>query len=170
MPADAARTASTSICRALWKIDGFASARKIALYHSAGSEVQTHRLLWECVSRDITVLLPRVCDDMMRFHAVTGPGDLTRGRFGIMEPQEACPEHTDADVILVPAIGVTRYGHRLGYGRGYYDRYLSGSCAVFIALAYSFQVVDTIPHDTHDIPVHWIVTENDTIQASHKAA
>ncbi|NHI02534.1 5-formyltetrahydrofolate cyclo-ligase [Candidatus Nitrosotalea sp. TS] len=67
------------------------------------------------------------------------------------------------DVILVPAIALTADGYRLGYGFGYYDRYLNGKRSKNIALSYSKQVVKAMPHDGHDIRMDCIVTEDKII-------
>ena len=166
VPPGYARDASARICDALWGIGEFASASSVALYHPKRGEVRTQGIMEGCLSRGIRVLLPRVSGDCMTLRAVEGPQDLARGRFGIMEPMERCPEYGDADVVVVPVVGVTRGGHRLGRGRGYYDRLLASSHATFIAPAYSWQVVGRVPQDPHDIRMHWVVTEKDVIQAA----
>ena len=81
-----------------------------------------------------------------------------------MEPKERCETTKKLDVIIVPAIALTREGYRLGYGFGYYDRYLHNKRSSKIALSYSKQVVKSIPHDSHDVKVDYIVTEDEVIR------
>ncbi len=142
----------------------------MALYHPVGSEVQTQEIMRDAISRGVQVLLPRILGDDMVFCAVGGPEDLEMGRFGIMVPKERCPTCCDMDVVVVPAVGVAPDGHRLGYGHGYYDRFLGGSGATSIAVAYRRQVVGSIPFDGHDVRVHWVATESGAFRADHRAA
>ena len=106
----------------------------------------------------------------MIFRALPG-GDLGRlvpARFGIPEPDEGCPTLADADLvsalILVPALALDVDGYRLGYGGGYYDRFLQGLSeagipVTTVGLAYGVCVTDTLPREPHDIPVHFIIDE-----------
>ena len=73
------------------------------------------------------------------------------------------------DLVVVPGVGFDRQGHRIGYGLGYYDRTLS-TCAnaKFVGLAYSFQVVERLPEEKHDIRLDYLVTECEMIGFKHK--
>jgi 5-formyltetrahydrofolate cyclo-ligase len=98
---------------------------------------------------------PRVEDDgRLTFRS----GPLAPGRYEIPAPAADAPEKTP-DVILVPGLAFDRRGHRLGYGRGYYDRALA-ACprALRIGLCHSFQLVEVLPEEAHDQPVDYIVT------------
>ena len=68
--------------------------------------------------------------------------------------------------MLIPTVGVSASGVRLGYGKGYYDRFLSSTDAVKISLTYSKQIVKSIPSDSHDIKIDWIITEDKTVKIS----
>jgi 5-formyltetrahydrofolate cyclo-ligase len=94
-------------------------------------------------------------------------GDLEKGGFGIMEPKDNCPIAEDIDVVLVPTVGITKNGIRLGYGYGYYDRFLSKSNAKTISLTYSKQIVKSIPFSEKDIKIDWVVTENESFETSN---
>ena len=85
------------------------------------------------------------------------------GNFSVMEPKERCPQVKKMDLILVPAIALTREGYRLGYGFGFYDKFLHGKRTPKIALSYAKQVVKSFPHDNHDVKMDCIVTEDYTI-------
>jgi 5-formyltetrahydrofolate cyclo-ligase len=87
---------------------------------------------------------------------------LIPGRFDILEPPmgTALPP-AEIDLILVPGLAFDNRGHRLGYGQGYYDRFLSllkPECFI-LGVAYSFQIVDKTPNVEHDIPVNAVLTE-----------
>jgi len=84
------------------------------------------------------------------------------GVFGILEPAGSeIVEPGSIDFVLVPARGFDRSGNRLGRGGGYYDRYMSHPDfhAIRCGIAFAAQVLDAIPHDAHDLPVHILVTE-----------
>jgi 5-formyltetrahydrofolate cyclo-ligase len=164
MPQDRILDASGRIRAHLRDLQIFSRGSSVALYHPTGSEVRTEGAIADAVRSGAHVLLPRVRGDDLTFRAVTGTADLEPGRFGIMEPPGGCPEVRSIDTAVVPAVGVDRDGHRLGYGRGYYDRFLAGTGALAIALAYSWQVADAIPHGEHDVRVHWIVTEDGAVR------
>jgi 5-formyltetrahydrofolate cyclo-ligase len=92
--------------------------------------------------------------------------DLEKGEFGIMEPKQNCEALSEFDVILVPAIAMTRTGQRLGYGRGFYDRFLSGRKSDTIALVYSKTILKNMPSSENDVPIRWVVTEDGAIHTS----
>ena len=69
-------------------------------------------------------------------------------------------------MVLVPCVGLDNQGNRIGYGFGFYDKYLEGNNAVKIALSYSKQIVKTIPVSKNDVKMDWIVTEKDVIKTS----
>lgn len=150
----------------------FSAASAVACYYPIGSEVPTHDIMREAASRGKRVCLPRVAGDAIVFRYVEDQGGLERGgwggasasggAFGVMEPKESCPECASPDLIIAPAVGVTTDGARLGYGRGYYDRYLAagaGRAGRTMALAFHKQVVGSIPRSAGDVPVRCIVTE-----------
>lgn len=90
------------------------------------------------------------------------PERLTKNRFGILEPDLSCPtiEPQNLKIILAPALLVDLSGNRLGFGNGYYDRFLK-NCphALKIACVYDWQIIPKIPSLKHDIPMDIIITE-----------
>lgn len=85
--------------------------------------------------------------------------DLAPGYKGIPEPAAPAPTAPEADVIVVPGVAFTAGGTRLGYGGGFYDRYLAEATGTRIGLCYDFQIVEDLPAGPHDIPMDRIVTE-----------
>lgn len=138
-------------------------SRYIFLYRSINNEVSTS-LLWDCLKgTDKIISFPRVKGDEMEFYRVLKGESLKKGYMGIEEP---CPVKenlidTDDGIIIVPGVAFDINGNRTGYGKGYYDRYLSKhSNLIKIGAAFSLQVVDSIDADEFDIPLDYIVTEN----------
>ena len=163
----------------------FSAASSVACYYPIGSEVPTQDIMREAASRGKRVCLPRVAPGgMIVFRYAESQRDLelggwgdasaasasaSAGMFGVMEPKESLPECGSPDLIIVPAVGVTTGGARLGYGRGYYDRYLAagaGRAARTMALAFHKQVVGSIPCGDGDMPVRCLVTERGVFRAA----
>ena len=84
---------------------------------------------------------------------------MVPGPYGILEPETATDSAADLDVIVVPGLGFGLNGGRLGYGAGWYDRTLDVFKGPVVGLGYNCQVLDFVPAEAHDRPVHWIVTE-----------
>ena len=164
--ADFIDIASKKIQKNLKKIDVYRAARTIACYYSIGSEVKTYNILQEILSEGKILALPRVEDDELVFCNVRKLEDLEKGEFGIMEPKQNCSLTSEFDAILVPAIAMTREGQRLGYGKGFYDRFLADKKSATIALAYSKTILKNIPSSKNDVKIQWIVTEDGAIRAS----
>ena len=144
-------------------------AQTVMAYYSLPDEVCTHQLIDDLVADGKTVVLPHVIDgECMELCRYTGSHDLIEGSFGIMEPVgEPFTDYHLIDVALIPGVAFDAEGHRLGRGRGYYDRFLSHLSTVpesvegveglishlLIGVCFDFQKVDAVPHDAHDIPV-----------------
>ena len=131
-------------------------------YISIRGEAGTKGILEELWSRNIPVAVPKVLGKTMEFFQITSWNDVSPGRMGILEPdgQGKLPENFGQNpLILVPAVGLDQKGNRIGYGGGYYDRFLAGlKDAAVIALAYEFQIYQEIPAEAHDRPVDEILT------------
>ena len=163
---DFIQLASQKIHNRLKQIEVFRTAKKIACYFPLGSEVKTQDIMQEILGDGKEVFLPKVEGENLSFRKITGLEDLEKGVFDIMEPKESCTAIDDVDVVLVPTVGITRRGFRLGYGHGFYDRFLATSNAKTIALTYSKQIVKSIPISDNDIKIDWIVTEDEIIDTS----
>lgn len=142
-------------------------ASVVCLYASFGHEVATHELIGRLIGLKGGVALPRTLREENRLElrwCEAFPRDCVSGPFGILEPDPAlCPrlvEVGEVDVFLVPGAIFSREGYRIGYGGGFYDRLLAGEChATAIGLAFSSQIVETLPADPWDRPVGMILTE-----------
>ena len=132
-------------------------AQTVIAYYPLPDEVDIRQLLDELVVGGKTVLLPKVIDDeTMELHRYTGAQDLREGAFHIMEPiGEKCEDIGEA--ILVPGLAFDSQGHRLGRGRGYYDRFLRARPCARIGVCFDFQKVEEVPVDAYDIAVDEVI-------------
>lgn len=140
--------------------------RAVMLFSSFGSEVPTAPLIERLHERGIVVALPRIEAGELVPVAYT-PGDPVRtASFGALEPiGRNGLEPASLDVVGVPGVAFDRLGGRVGYGGGYYDRFLRGLSAFRVGLAFGLQVVeDPLPAGRFDLPVQAIVTEEETIR------
>ena len=150
----------------LKKNSSFVNAQNIACYFPICSEVDTHDIMLDVLEQGKSLLLPKIIGDNIEFHIVSNLEKLEKGRFEIMEPKDSCERTKKIDCVLIPTVGVSKSGVRLGYGHGYYDRFLLSTDAMKISLTYSKQVIKSIPNDSHDIKMDWIVTEDENIKIS----
>ena len=145
----------------------------VALYYAMKSELDTEPLAAALIERDYQIALPVVAARKapLVFRAYT-PGDpMEPGSYGELVPTEAAPEIAP-DIIVVPLLGFTRAGDRLGYGGGYYDRTLkalreaSGRVPLAVGYAFGAQEVDALPTGPLDQRLDWIVTERGAIRCA----
>jgi len=156
---DLMKIASQQIHKKLRKSRIFKDAQKIGAYYPIGSEVLTQDIMQEVLSVGKELYLPKVVEDKMEFRKITDFSCLERGSFDIMEPKEDCPVENNLDLIIVPTIGISQDGVRLGYGLGFFDKFLSEYKIETISLVYEKQVIKKIPRSDHDIPMNWILSE-----------
>ena len=164
MSLDFIKITSKEIQDNLRKIDYFRIAESIGAYYSIGSEVRTQDILQEILNSGKQLSLPKVVKDNLVFKQISSLSDLELGNFSVMEPKNKCETVKNMDVIIVPAIALSREGFRLGYGFGYYDKFLHGKKSKTIALSYAKQVIKSFTHDSHDVKMNYIVTEDKVIK------
>ena len=129
-------------------------------YWSLPDEVDIRPLIDALVGQGDIVLLPKVLDDdNMELRRYTSSDDLREGAFHIMEPAGTpFTDYSQIDVALVPGIAFDAAGHRLGRGRGYYDRFLSTHLSLLlIGVCFPFQRVAEVPTDPHDVCVDEVI-------------
>jgi 5-formyltetrahydrofolate cyclo-ligase len=145
----------------------YRAARTVHLFVPFGSELDTRPILEDLWARAVRAVLPRVAPEHRLEHlAVTAWDDLAPGAWDIPEPVASCPAVDPAavELILVPGVAFDRQGGRLGYGGGFYDRFLAACPGPRMALAFALQIVEQVPAAPHDLPVHRIVTEDEVIE------
>ena len=163
---DFIKLASQKIHNRLKQLEIFRNAKKIACYYPIESEVLTQDIMQEILGNGKEICLPKVVENNLSFRKIDGIKDLEKGSYGIMEPKENCSELEGIEIVLVPTVGITKNGVRLGYGYGYYDRFLASLNAKTISLTYSKQIVKSIPFSEKDVKIDWIVTEEKIIETS----
>jgi len=147
----------------------YAEATTVLTYVSVLSEVST-RMFIECALRDgKTVAVPRCLPGhCLEFVAITSLDQLIAAPFGLLEPPKELPalteEQMNASICIVPALLVDIKGYRLGYGAGFYDRFLSTYPGKKICLAYQQNLSRTmLPHTAFDVAVDLVITESDVL-------
>lgn len=166
---------SIRIQKLLFSLPEFRRAKTVCFYVAKGNEVQTERAIKDSIKLGKRVLVPitdKKTGKLALSELLNYDDELEPGAFGVLEPKPACRRivpATEADLIIVPGVVFDLHGHRLGYGKGYYDRFLREISALktdapFIGLAYEYQVLNEIPHGSDDISVHKIVTEKRVIK------
>jgi len=152
------RILSLRICENLWKV--VPDALSLAAYMPIRGEVDVRPLMLRWLERGRRLFLPRVRGRELEMVEVTDlKRDLAPGRFGILEPRGEGGSELPL-VVLVPGVVFDREGYRIGYGAGFYDRFLAAKGErVAIGVAYRFQIVDSLPHDEHDRKMMLVVCE-----------
>lgn len=161
---DLMKIASAKIQKKLKKIYAYKNANKIGLYYPIGSEMLTQDIIQEIISEGKEVFLPKVVGKNIEFRKISDFSSLEKGSFDIMEPKDDCPVDNNLEVIIVPTVGISPDGVRLGYGHGFYDRFLAENKTTTISITLEKQIVKKIPRSEHDILIDWIVTEDRMIQ------
>jgi len=171
LTADDVRESAAALARRALALPELAQARTVAAYVSVGGEPGTLALLDTLHARGSRVLLPVLLpDNDLDWGVYEGEGSLTRvrhgGKMALLEPggPRLGPDAvTEADVVLLPGLAVDTRGMRLGRGGGSYDRVLArldraGVHPALVVLLYDTEVVERVPEEPHDRPVHAVVT------------
>ena len=166
---------SDSVMGWLIGMDVFKNADLILLYKDYKNEVMTDAIFYASVSKQKKVAYPKVNGDDMDFYMVESLDRLKEGYKGIFEPDDTCRVVIAEDIVdknvlmLLPGAAFDKYGNRIGYGKGFYDRYLNKiPVSHTAALSYSLQLVEEIPSEEHDKTVDFIITENEIILCKGK--
>ena len=162
---DLLKIASKKIQKRINKVYALKDAKKIGLYYPIGSEILTQDIIQELISKGKEVFLPKVMGENMEFRKIKDFSSLESGNFDIMEPKEDCEVDNYLDIIVVPTVGISPAGVRLGYGHGFYDKFLEKKDAVTISLTLEKQIIKNIPKSEQDISIDWIITEDRMFQS-----
>lgn len=155
---------SGEILSRLRRLPVYINASRIYVYLDFGKEVRTRGLIEDALAAGKEVALPRIHDREMDFYPYVRGMALEKNSFGIEEPAEGSPVFWEDALMILPGVAFDRFCSRIGYGGGYYDRYLEQHPSHdTVALAFSAQVFDQIPCDDKDIRPDRIVTEKEII-------
>jgi len=146
----------------------YMKASDIFIYVGCRHEVETEEIIEASFKAGKRIAVPKVTDakaGIMEFYYISSFEQLKLGYYGIMEPQDgekAEPKGDGSCLIVMPGVAFGRDGARIGYGGGFYDRYLArsnGSSA--FALAFDFQIIDSVPSESTDLKPDMVVTETE---------
>ena len=155
---------SIELSKHLIDLPVFQHAKKVMIYADYHHEVKTDyiiRAAWEAGKQ---VAVPKVVGKEMVFHLLTDFNQLKPGYFGIPEPVSGEAVCWDEALMIMPGVAFDRKNHRIGYGGGFYDRYLEKHPGLdTVALAFDFQIKDQVPCEITDICPQVIVTETETL-------
>ncbi len=163
-----ARAWGESVQRSALTLPVYLAAEALALYSPLGNEVDTSGIGRAALGAGKRLYYPKVTDSCPGVVRVRSEAELVPGPYGILEPAGNQPlprGGSNGLAVFVPGVAFDRRGNRLGRGTGWYDRLLAGLDARVprIALAYEFQVLEEVPAEPGDLPVHMIVTEDRVI-------
>jgi len=158
------REHSLLIKEKLFGLREFKDAKLIMFYVSFRNEVRTEEMIEEAMASGKKIALPVTTPkkDMKPYLVFNLREDLAPGRFGIPEPKERPDRKVNAkdiDMIVVPGVAFDREGGRIGFGQGFYDRFLNGTVSFCVGLAFELQVVETLPLEKYDETLDAIITE-----------
>ena len=153
---------SNRICETFLSLPEYKNATTVFAYVHTKNEVETKKVLEQCWKDKKTVAVPKVFGKHMKFYVIHSYEDLEEGYFGIPEPKhETLQEIICEDgLMILPGIAFDGFKHRVGYGGGFYDRYLEEHPNMKkIAFAFEFQMFEMVPYEAFDIQPEKIITE-----------
>jgi len=162
VPASAREQRARGAVQRVLELAEYVGAQTIVGFSAIQKEIDPSELLAGARASGKRVGLPRVVDDVLALHEFRDVSELAEGAFGVLEPAASAPviAPAEVDLVIVPGLAFDARGHRLGYGRAFYDRLLPGMTKAFrLGFAYDFQLVMELPNDAHDIPMHAVATD-----------
>ncbi len=174
IPTDEKSALDAALCRAIAAHPAFLACDTMLCFFPVRDEPNFTALYQLARKRGVKTAFPRCVGTQMSFHVIKDESELEAGRFGIPTPREDAPlaDCTARTLCLLPALSVSRDGTRLGYGGGFYDRFLVDFAGVTLLAIYSTLVCDALPREQTDIPATHILTEKGELfpDALHSAA
>ena len=154
-------------------MQNFSFANNYFTYLSFGSEVRTGDIIHKLREKHKNILIPKCDTDKLTMSSVRYCADdfLQKNSYGILENNNADLFGEKIDVILLPALTADRQGNRIGFGKGYYDKFINSLNyrPILIALCYKEQIFDgVLPNEEHDAKLDYIVTDDGIIRICEK--
>jgi 5-formyltetrahydrofolate cyclo-ligase len=159
---------SAKVAAKIFTLPEYTSAKTVAIYYDIASEVSTDVIRHASLAEGKRIALPKTFGDHMHFYSFVSGEPMERSYFGVWEPlgeEEKLISPEEIDLIIVPGLAFDRELNRLGFGRGFYDRYLSGCSAFKVGICYDAQIAekDEIPIDCYDVKMDMVITEKEII-------
>ena len=165
LPPEVREMYDNKICDRFMALVTYRYAKSLLMYSPLVHEININRITLHALANGKTVAYPR-CDitgSTMEYHIVQSLDQLEPGAYGIKEPPADLPVYdvksTENAVCIVPALVYDKSGYRLGYGKGYYDRYLAEFNGAKVGLVYNDFIVPSVPRGRYDLAVDVLVTE-----------
>jgi 5-formyltetrahydrofolate cyclo-ligase len=160
---------AATICAQVIGMPAYAAARAVHCYLAMRSEVATRPLIADALGRGkrvaVPVVVPKAAELAHAWLQSLDASEMVAGSFGTFNPRDMQPAAVgDWDLTIVPLLAFDRRGYRLGYGKGYYDRLLGSQPMPTIGVAFAAQEIAELPAEPFDIPLDWIVTEDEVIK------
>lgn len=167
MTADKRAELDDKICRAVLSSATYRYADTILMYYAKEDEVNINAVAWEAIKAGKKVAFPKTNpeDRTMVFRFVTSEDDFENGALGLKEPKDGLPEFEvtgelqSSVICIIPAVVYDKKGFRIGYGGGYYDRYLSSFKGTKVGVEYYDFIVGEVPHGRFDLAVDVMISE-----------
>lgn len=159
------KSKSSEICNIFLNSDTYKNAKIILCYCALGSEVDTAEIINQTLKDGKVLALPKCIDNngLLNYYIVNSEDSLIKGMFGISEPDDSCKLLDDFSdsICIVPALSFDRKGYRLGYGKGYYDRFLEKYGGISVGLCYNDLISKDLPINEFDKNVNAVITEKE---------
>lgn len=164
IPKDKKEIYDEEISKKITLSDFYKNANQVLVFASTEDEFDTSYIVNKCRIDGKKVFYPICIDNSgkMEFKEVNSSNDLQIGMYNILEPKSNCKDYNQSenDIIIVPCISVDNLGYRIGYGKGYYDRFLNSFNGVSICPCYDELLSDTLPTDKFDMKINILVTQH----------
>jgi 5-formyltetrahydrofolate cyclo-ligase len=165
LPESVRKTASEQIVARIRDLKVYQNAHIIGIYVPIGSEADPRTLLKDTTKQ---FCYPKITDPKtVRMEFRFDTGTMTEGPFHTKEPLGAAVNPADIDLLIVPGLGFSLTGVRIGYGKGYYDRYLKDFPNSMIGMAFSKQIVPTLPQEAFDVLFSTVITDKEVLCIQH---
>jgi len=160
---------STQLQEQLYQTDLWKNAETIGVYLSVGKEWDTRDIVERALAQGKNIVVPKTIPDSKElvFYQLEDASQTVAGHFGLEEPDvdKTTPVNkNEIDLLIVPGLVFTRNGYRIGFGGGYYDRFLANFIHPTASLVHTNQLIDTFPIESFDIPVNYLITEKGLIE------
>lgn len=166
LAAEFIKTASNAVIKSFIEANLLTDIRNVLCYLPLNNEVDTHQLIDDLVALDKKVFVPSYDKDKEKYICAlfNGWDTLTIGPYDVLQPIDSHEiDVSQIELAILPGIAFDTKGFRLGYGKGVYDKLLSGSVCTKIGFVYDFQMVEKLPFEAHDLKMDMVITEKRVI-------